>query len=211
MNDKDINTLIFDFDGTLADTVSFTINSALEINRKLKLLNDEKIDMEKFRSMDASDFFKSLHISMLTLLFYIFNYQRKLNKEMDLIKTFNGLPEVLKELKSKGMHMGIVTSNTKKNVRKFLKNNDLEYFDFIYSSIMYFRKDKMIDLALRKYKINKKDAIYVGDEIRDIKAAKSAGIKIASVSWGYNFESVLAENKPDFIINQPKELLNLLY
>ena len=63
--------------------------------------------------------------------------------------------------------------------------------------------------AIKKYGMEKENVIYVGDEIRDIKAAMEAGIKVASVTWGYNFENVLSKYKPDFIINRPEDLLNL--
>ena len=204
-------TLIFDFDGTLADTLAFTINSALEISRELKLKNSEKINIEKFRSMDSVDFFKELHISNLKLLYFLFKYQRKLTVEIENTRTFMNLPEVLKTLKEKGVKIGIVTSNSKKNVKLFLKNNDLEIFDFIYASpINYFQKNKTLRAAVEKYGLNKEGVIYVGDEVRDINAAKSAGINIASVTWGYNFESVLSSYKPNFIINRPEDLLNLV-
>jgi len=204
-------TLIFDFDGTLADTLAFTINSALEISRELKLKNSEKINIEKFRSMDSVDFFKELHISNLKLLYFLFKYQRKLTVEIENTRTFMNLPEVLKTLKEKGVKIGIVTSNSKKNVKLFLKNNDLEIFDFIYASpINYFQKNKTLRAAVEKYGLNKEGVIYVGDEVRDINAAKSAGMNVASVTWGYNFESVLSSYKPNFIINRPEDLLNLV-
>ena len=122
---------------------------------------------------------------------------------------FETLPEVLRELNKNGIGLGIATSNSTKNVKIFLKNNNLDMFNFIYSSIDYFHKNRILERAIKKYGMEKENVIYIGDEIRDIKAAKEAGIKVASVTWGYNFESVLASYKPDFIVNQPKELLNL--
>jgi len=209
MQTKYKNNLIFDFDGTLADTLAFTVNAALEINRKLDLLSDEKIDFEKFRSTDTVEFFKDLEISNIKLLFFIYKYQKKLTKEIDKVKVFENLPEVLNQLKKSGVGLGIATSNSTKNVKKFLENNNLDMFNFTYSSIDYFHKNKILERAIKKYGMEKENVIYVGDEIRDIKAAKEAGIKIASVTWGYNFENVLNKYKPDFIINKPEELLNL--
>ncbi len=203
------NNLIFDFDGTLADTLAFTVNAASEINRSLHLLSDEKIDFEKFRATDTVEFFKDLEIPTYKLFFFLYKYQRKQSKEIDNVKVFEDLPSILNELVKRGIGLGVATSNSTKNVKLFLKNNKLDMFEFIYSSIDYFHKNKIIERAIKKYEMDKDDVIYVGDEIRDIKAAKEAGVKVAAVTWGYNFESVLNKYNPDFIINRPEELLNL--
>lgn len=203
------NNLIFDFDGTLADTLAFTVNAATEINRSLHLLSDEKIDFEKFRSTDTVAFFNDLEIPTYKLFFFLYKYQRKQSKSIDKVKVFEELPEILIKLKKNDIGLGVATSNSTKNVKLFLNNNNIDTFDFIYSSIDYFHKNKIIEKAMKKYGMEKENVIYIGDEIRDVKAAKEAGIKVASVTWGYNFESVLSKYNPDFIINKPEELLNL--
>ena len=157
--------------------------------------------------MDSKEFFKSLKISNLKLFYFLFKYQRKLVKEISNTKTFDGLPEVLDELKRSGLKMGVCTSNSKKNVKLFLENCNLDVFDFVYSSLDYFRKDRILKKAIKKFKLEKSKVIYVGDEVRDITASRKAGIRVASVTWGYNLESVLSQNNPDYIINQPKDLL----
>jgi phosphoglycolate phosphatase-like HAD superfamily hydrolase len=205
-----MKTLIFDFDGTIADTLPFTVNNVLELNRSMKLLNAEKIDIEKFRSMDLSNYIKSLKIPTLKLLYFVIRLQIKLGSQIKSVSTFNDLAETLVLLKRQGVRTGIVTSNSKGNVKKFLEKNNLNYFDFIYTTINYFEKSRLIEKAIRKLKLTKADVIYIGDEVRDIDAARAAGIKIASVTWGYNLESVLTENKPDYLLNQPRDLLNLV-
>ena len=205
-----MKTLIFDFDGTIADTLPFTVNNVLELNRSMKLLNAEKIDIEKFRSMDLSSYIKSLKIPTLKLLYFVLRLQLKLGSQINSVSTFNDLAETLVLLKRRGVKTGIVTSNSKKNVKKFLKKNNLNYFDFIYTTINYFEKSKLIEKAIKKLKLYTEDVIYIGDEVRDIEAARAAGIKIASVTWGYNLESILTENKPDYIVTQPRDLLNLM-
>jgi HAD superfamily hydrolase (TIGR01549 family) len=203
-------TLIFDFDGTLADTLAYSVNYAYEFNRTRKLLVEERINIEEFRKVGLDEFIKSMNIRKRDLFWFLFCIQRKLKKEMPNIKTFNGIPQVLKELKERNIKIGVVTSNSKSNVSMFLKGNNLEYFDFISTTFNYFRKDKVLDKVIKKFKLNKEDVIYIGDEVRDIEAARSAGIKIASVTWGYNIESILTTHNPDFIVYQPKDLLNLL-
>lgn len=205
-----VKCLIFDFDGTIADTLPFAVNTAIELNRELKLLEEDKIDIEKFRGMSSEDFYKSLGISKLKLFLYTFKFLDRLNKKIEGLTTFEGLPEVLKILKDKGIILGVVTTNTKKMVEKFLKDDQIEYFDFIKQSLFLFGKAKKLRGAVRKLELNKNEVIYIGDETRDIKAAREAGIKVASVTWGYNVEKILVDARPDYTIRRPEELLNLL-
>ena len=205
-----IKNIIFDFDGVLADTFPFAVNAAREINEDLRLLSTEKITPEEFRSLDMEDFVSEFKISRIKLLLFIFKYRKRLQREIENTPTFNDLPQTLKELKSKGIKLGIVTSNQKKIVQKFLNLNKIELFDFIFSTLSVFHKERPLSNSLKKFHLKKEETIYVGDETRDIKAAKAAGLKVASVTWGYNFESKLAEYKPDYMINRPCDLLNLV-
>jgi phosphoglycolate phosphatase-like HAD superfamily hydrolase len=68
----------------------------------------------------------------------------------------------------------------------------------------------MLEKAIKKYQLSKFETLYIGDEVRDIKAAKDAGIKVASVTWGYNFENVLTDNNPDYIVPRPEDLLKIV-
>ena len=205
-----VKALIFDFDGTIADTLPFAVNTALELNRELKLLEEDKINIEKFRGMDSKAFYNSLGISKFKLFLYSFKFLKRLDKNIEGLQTFDGLPEVLKALKDKGIMLGIVTTNTHKMVKRFIKDDQIEYFDFIKQSHFVFGKGKMLKRVIRKLNLSKDEVIYIGDETRDIKAAREAGIRVAAVTWGYNVERVLSEYKPDFLIRRPVELLSLV-
>ena len=53
------------------------------------------------------------------------------------------------------------------------------------------------------------EMIYIGDETRDIQAAKKAGIRSAAVTWGYNSRKALEAQSPDYLIHSPQELFHL--
>ena len=63
---------------------------------------------------------------------------------------------------------------------------------------------------LREKKFDKKDVLYVGDETRDITAAKKAKIKVVAVTWGFSSRKGLEKYKPDFLIDKPEELLEVV-
>jgi phosphoglycolate phosphatase-like HAD superfamily hydrolase len=75
------------------------------------------------------------------------------------------------------------------------------------SGLALFGKGRVIQRLLRRHHLNPEDVIYVGDETKDIEAARKIGIKVISVSWGYNSSQALAAEHPDFLIYRPEELL----
>ena len=62
---------------------------------------------------------------------------------------------------------------------------------------------------LKKYKTDKSQTFYIGDETRDIDAAKKNGIYAVAVTWGFNSEKILLQHQPDFIARRPEDLLNI--
>ena len=122
------------------------------------------------------------------------------------IKLFEGVELILKQLR-KRYRLGIVSSNSEENIKKILKENGVDkLFDYIYSASSLFGKHKNLKRLIKKYKLNLEEVIYVGDEDRDILAAKKVGIKVVAVTWGYNSKEKLMKEKPDYLVSSPKEL-----
>lgn len=197
---------IFDFDGTISDSFEFTLNVANEFLTKLK---KKTVDAADFRENGIEEIIRDYKLNKLQILLYIFKGRREIRKHITELKTFAGMPDVIKKL-SKTSTLGIVSSNSKKNIDKFLKLHDLDkYFKFIVSSPSLFKKSDKINSAIEKYDLNKNETIYVGDEIRDIDAARKVHIKCIAVTWGFSDASLLKKHKPDFLINKAQDLLNI--
>jgi len=202
-------TLIFDFDGTIADTHLFLVEI---YNSYSDEFNYKKIDvnrLEKYKDKNAAQIIRHLKIPILKIPAIITRAKSHFFKDIEKIKPFDGLKEVLKRLKHSGHHMGIISSNSKENIHAFLKNHDLEIFDFIHSTKRVLSKDSAIKKVVQEMNLSLKDAIYIGDEIRDIEAAKKMGIRVAAVTWGYNSKRALASRKPDLLIHTPDELITM--
>ncbi len=200
--------LIFDFDGTIADTynIVFEIISEIFHKRGVKIPKDRK----KPRSMGAREKLKKYKIPRRGVILLTRVCRRHLKKKIRAVKTFPRLKSVLKKLKKK-YRLGIVTSNSKDNVEIFLKNNGLnEVFDFIETGNPLFGKHRRLKKAIKKHGYKKFEVIYIGDETRDIKAAKKVGVKIVAVSWGYESRPCLNKGKPDYLITKPERLLKIV-
>ena len=106
--------------------------------------------------------------------------------------------------------MGIITSNSKKNVEKFLKKHNLnDIFDFIDSSTRILGKSYQIKSIIKKHRLDKDSVLYIGDETRDIEATKKVGIKVAAVTWGFNSSERLSQFSPDYLIDEPEQLIRV--
>ncbi|MBL1209444.1 HAD hydrolase-like protein [Geminocystis sp. GBBB08] len=199
--------LIFDFDGTLADSRLTLVKIANELADEFgyeKVTEDEMIRLSK---LSSKDIFLQSPIPAYKIPFLLRRVKKELNQHIANLKPFSGIKEALINLKKQGFTHGIVTSNLENNVLDFLKNNELEcYFDFIYSANTLFGKNKVINKLIKKHQLLIDTIFYVGDETRDIEAAQKSKIKVIAVTWGFNSADVLAEYNPDFLIDKPQQL-----
>lgn len=204
---KDI--LVFDFDGTIADTFQaiLEISNRLSKQFKYKMLLPGEAEILKDKTLKET--IDHLSVPMLKIPLILVKARNELHKEISSIQPIAGLKEILIQLKEFGFEMGIITSNSRKNVRRFLKQNNIDLFDFISTSSKLWGKNRCINKTLKKNSINNQDVVYIGDEVRDIIAAKKAGVRVAAVTWGYNSLKALKEQEPDYVVNNPKELIEL--
>ena len=122
-----------------------------------------------------------------------------------------GMDEVLPELRKQSDHFGILTSNSVENVELFLKHHGLQdVFSFVSSTSKLTGKAKHLRSICRTFSIEADDIIYIGDEIRDVKAAKKAGVPVAAVGWGFNSPEALVGANPNFLFHEPTELHGLV-
>ncbi|HSX39536.1 MAG TPA: HAD-IA family hydrolase [Candidatus Saccharimonadales bacterium] len=205
-----IKTIIFDFDGTLADTRQIVqdIFNQLAPKYGFKLITDAEI--ENLRDHSAREFFKSLRVNPFKIPSLIKTAKAGMAEKIKYAKAFDGIAEMLCELKNLQFTLGVLTSNSVENVQTFLDNNKLTQLDFIDSENDLFGKDKALNALIKKFNLVKSEVIYVGDETRDIDACKKAGVKIIAVTWGFNSEKALNQLKPDFLINNPAELVEIV-
>lgn len=203
--------LIFDFDGTLADSRKTLVEIANNLASEFGFDRVTEDEMIRLSNLSSRDIFYQSPIPAYKIPFLLRRIKSELNQKIASLEPFYGIKETLNILKKEGYILGILTSNLKENVLDFLHNNNLgEYFDFVYSASTLFGKHKILKKIIKKHHLPLEKTIYVGDETRDIEAAKKSKIKVIAVTWGFNSASVLAEYKPDFLIHQPQELTKII-
>jgi len=203
--------IIFDFDGTIADTVDALVSIANRLALEFGYVQITRQELALLKNLTSREIIKYSGISVFKIPFLVKKVKGELKNKIHEFKPIPGIKEALIELNTQDYKLGIITSNSKDNVTEFLKINDLaSLFDFIYSGVTIFGKTTIINNVLKQKQLKPQEVIYVGDETRDIEASKKANIQVIAVTWGFNSTEVLAKQKPDFLIHHPSELLTVL-
>ncbi len=202
--------MIFDFDGTIADTHHYIIKIANEIGPEYGFRHIEPEEVESLRDLSAKEMISHLGVPILKIPAILTRAKRIFHDGIKDVQLIDGLHNVLHELHHRGVLMGIVSSNAANNIEHFLENHDLKIFDFLHSTTKIWSKHHSLTKLIKSRGFAHKDVLYIGDETRDISAARKCGISSVAVSWGYNSRKALAADNPDFLLENPAELLSLV-
>ncbi|MCW1887608.1 HAD hydrolase-like protein [Luteolibacter flavescens] len=204
-------TIIFDFDGTLADTLEETrrIYNQLAVEYSLREVQAEELpELRKFSLLELLDHLDIPKRRVPTLLSRGTSMMRSDITRLALIP---GIGEVIPAMRARAKSFGVLTSNAEENVDLFLKAHGLrDHFDFISSTSRLTGKSGHLRAIRKTFSLHAEEMLYVGDEIRDIKASKKAGIAVAAVTWGFNSADSLAAESPEHLLHHPDELLSLV-
>lgn len=204
-------TIIFDFDGTLADTLeeSRRIYNGLAAEYRLREVSAE--ELPGLRHFSLLELLDHLDIPKRRVPSLLSRGTALMRGNITKLPLIPGIGEILPTLRSRAQAFGILTSNATANVDLFLRAHGLrEHFDFISSTSKLTGKSKHLKAIQKTFSVRADEMLYVGDEIRDIKASKKAGIAMAAVTWGFNSEESLKAEVPEHVISEPVELLDLV-
>lgn len=203
-------TLIFDFDGTLVDSLNFIIRVFNHLADKFHFRKIHENDIPYIRDLNSKELIQYLQIPFYKIPKILSLARRLFRKDIKELTPFPNLNEVLFTLKQNISEFGIVTSNSKENVSAWLQHQKMDsLFNFIHVESTYFGKKKSLEKIIHAHGINKSKACYIGDETRDIEAAKQCEIYSVAVTWGFNSEKTLLSCHPDYLARQPEDLLML--
>jgi phosphoglycolate phosphatase len=205
-----IHGVIFDFDGTMADTQQSSIDIYNILAAKYGYQVFDEAEVARLRASSWKELIKASRVPMRKIPKLLAEGQGILEDMIRGLPPIDlGLPDVLRELRSDMGVLGVISSNTKTNIRAFFDAHDIDVFDFIASAAL-FSKRKAITHALRKYGLPADNALYVGDEVRDIEAAHMAGLRCVAVDWGFNTPSALMGAAPSYMISDIRELTQII-
>jgi len=202
--------IIFDFDGTLADTLEHTRCIYNQLAADYRLRTVESHELETLRDFSLSELLKHLDISKFRVPSLLSRGTAMLRERIAEIPIIPGIAAVIPELRRRTDTFGILTSNATENVNLFLDTHGLRnHFTFVSSTSKLTGKAKHLKAIRKTFSLRAEEMLYVGDEIRDVKASHKAGIAVAAVTWGFNSRAALHASDPTHLIDDPKHLLEL--
>lgn len=206
LNLKHKKTIIFDFDGTLAniEPIFIEIFNALAPEFHFTPLSPE--DLPILKQLGAREFLKQrLPLYFWQLWRLIRRGKEEYQKRMGMIQLFPGIVVAIEKLQANGYQIGIISSSASTVISELLHKFGLEV-DFLYQSTI-FGKHRTIREALRKENLIIDTAIYIGDEVRDVQACHKVGLDVIAVTWGLNTKEALIQAGAE-TIDTPEELLS---
>lgn len=196
---------VFDFDGTIVDSGEMIYKNLRET------LSIPIPPFHELRKLPAHKLISSLKFGKLEIPKLVFQVRSNYKQFLPTLPLIENMSETLISMHRQGARLFLCTSNSAENVNAFLELHKLDSaFENVVGTMSIFGKSYGIKKTLKKFKLSPHETIYVGDETRDIEAAKKAGISCASVSWGFNERTLLETYKPDFLFDEAKQLLSLI-
>jgi HAD superfamily hydrolase (TIGR01549 family) len=204
-----LKLVVWDFDGTLADSLPTAVGifNRLAPEMGFKVL----ADVGAARGLSTRQFLRQQGISLWRLPRLVRKFHAAAAEEADRLKLVPGLAETLAALGSAGVRLGILSSNREGNIRRCLRANGVEQrFAFVIGYPRLFGKGKALKRILRAERLDRSEVLYVGDELRDVEAAKKAGVRVAAVAWGFHTTELLRTGAPDYVVADASELMGLV-
>lgn len=212
------NYVIFDFDGTVADTGEGILKSLQysfeQMGRKVPDMSDLK------RFIGPPVYYSYTHfygVSEDEVEAYIRKYrERYKEKGIYECRVYDGMKELLCELKSRGVKLGIASSKPEHliySVADYLGVTDM--FDVIVgvksdNSRHSTKKDIILEAVEKLGATEKEKVLMVGDRCFDIDGAAAAGVKSCGALWGYGDKEEFLEHNADMIAEKPLDVLNFI-
>ena len=205
--------VIFDLDGTILDT--FSLLEASVKHSFSKHLCDKTLthdDIKSFFGPPLTQSFYKWCKSEEKTQQMIDTYRMFSNKHMqEYVRVFPHIKRLLTMLKDNHYSLVILSNKIRQAVVEQLSYTDLlDFFDMIIGGDDVDKAKPDPEGIMRIKEQFKDDAIMIGDSIYDIQAAKNAQVQSIAVCWGVVSKETFENEKPDKIIEDPKQLLNAI-
>ncbi len=205
--------IIFDFDGTIADTRRGVFDSISYALTSYGYEVPDEMVLNSFLGPPLFESFQKATSCSDEMAEKLTKKYRELyaDNAMFRLRLFDGIEEMLKILKENNVRMAIASSKPEKFFSKLLEHlNITQYFDVVCGAAMgdiHNTKQQIIARAMDALSAEREKTLMVGDRVFDIEGAKENKIKSAGVVFGFDYRQELENAGADFIVTNTKQLL----
>jgi len=211
VNSKDINTsllIIFDFDGVLANSKdAYAAQMKETIESISKKTFSEEVFSQRVGNTDQKDDFRFFLETedKKVIIKAVKKYEELTPKYAHLRSLYPGIREIIESLHNTH-YTGIVSRKPQHRMEYWLNFYDIQdYFDYPIGTVEN-TKSHAIKRIMTHYGFSNKRTIMIGDTEFDIKSEKEAGVITVAATYGSSKPDDLLDLKPDFVLNEPKEI-----
>lgn len=202
-----VAAIIFDMDGTIANSFDYVSEF---LAREAGMWPLEPAVKEGLRRRSMAGMARRLGHHWWEMPGLFIKGRREM-RHVKQLHAFDGIPEVIRKLHAEGHELFVLSSNSLRNVRHFLHKNKLHtYFLEIYGGVGMFGKAPALRRLLREQNIALEDAVYIGDELRDVEAAQSINLRVIAVTWGFARHRDLVALKANGLAETPEDIIRIL-
>lgn len=202
--------LIFDFDGTLADSADWFRYGLNHASRRYGFPSLDEETFARLRGHDNRTIIRHLGVPAWKIPLIARHLRRLVATEADRIRLFDGAVELLHELHRRGARLAIVSSNTEPVIRQILGPRTAALVHDYGCGVSLFGKARTFRKVVARSGIPAGQTLCIGDEVRYIEAAAKAGLDSGMVAWGYATPDLLRARGPTLFFDSMDQIAALL-
>lgn len=199
--------IIFDFDGTLADSGAWFAGTLNDVADRFGFRRVSEAELQRLRGCDTRAVMRHLGVPSWKLPLIARHMRARVAAQAACIPLFAGTPALLRGLADRGVPLAIVSSNSEDNVRRILGDEAAALIRFYACGASLFGKAAKFRRAIKWAGVSADEAIAIGDEARDIDACAEARIDSGAVTWGYATAALLSERRPTLLFDKMDDIL----
>jgi phosphoglycolate phosphatase len=187
---------IFDLDGTLVDSFPWFLGVVNDVASDYGFRRIDDAEIESLRHAGPREILRRLEVPLWKLP-AIARHMRALKRQpLHATPLFEGVPAILQALRAAGLSLALVSSDSEDNARRQLGDNVVLFSQFACGASLFGEAAKFRTVT-RRCGVAAERTIAIGDEARDIEAARAAGIACGAATWGYAAAPALVALQPD--------------
>ncbi len=202
--------VIFDFDGTLADSTDWFFGIMNGVARRYGFREIDAAERQELRGRPSHEVIHALGVPMWKLPMIAAHMRGLVRENADRIPLFPWVPDALRRLADADLTMVIASSNGKDTILRILGPDAAACVAAVSGGASLFGKAAKFRKLMRQFGVEPGSVVSVGDEARDIEAAREAGIASIAVTWGLATRPALVAAQPTMIVDDAHELQRLL-